>query len=413
MAFASLPFRCGLRLHEQQAEDLLAAWQNDDQDAVRLVRENHPRFLDDKVPWLPRTMTDADAKRRAELLPRSRQGARAVEQHGEASARLRFMGTLTRCALLLGLAALSTAAMGQVTIRAITRSGLRVSANANAQGVPSNTDITAGRTVSATYNSANASSSASTTFAVSRRATSIDVSLTEMGTASSIGQIEYGGASVGLVGGNHTIDIELSSPTPTTLRAEVGYCTSNECCYGGSLVVPGHGSIDLNPIFGPRCPTPGSRVIDFGIGPIPTTLVFSTSGLCQTGHGSGSARFQGQWTISLSPSTCAGSAYGTPCGTSLRTYATLAVPGVFLELVDSSGPSAAFLLLGTQRLAIGIENCVLYTNYAVIVPFTITAPDRALVYLVPPPYPVQVTLQGATLGAGGFHMSNGLELQCR
>jgi len=57
-----LPFRSSLREYETQADDLLAAWRSGDADAIRLIRENHPRFLDARIPWLPRRLSDAEVR---------------------------------------------------------------------------------------------------------------------------------------------------------------------------------------------------------------------------------------------------------------------------------------------------------------------------------------------------------------
>jgi ankyrin repeat protein len=52
--------------YEEQAAALLRAWQDGDEEAVRLFRSRHPRFLDPKVPWKPREMSDEEA--RAEVI---------------------------------------------------------------------------------------------------------------------------------------------------------------------------------------------------------------------------------------------------------------------------------------------------------------------------------------------------------
>ena len=42
--------------------------QRRDGDAVRLIRHNHPRFLDDRIPWLPKRLSDSEV-RSATLAP--------------------------------------------------------------------------------------------------------------------------------------------------------------------------------------------------------------------------------------------------------------------------------------------------------------------------------------------------------
>jgi ankyrin repeat protein len=57
-----LPFHAPLDEYERQADALLAGWQAGDELAVRVFRSRHPKFLDDKIPWLERRMTDAEAR---------------------------------------------------------------------------------------------------------------------------------------------------------------------------------------------------------------------------------------------------------------------------------------------------------------------------------------------------------------
>jgi ankyrin repeat protein len=61
MGFIPLPFRSTAKQYDQQAERLLAGWQAGDAGAVRIMREHHPRFLDERIPWLPKKMSDAEA----------------------------------------------------------------------------------------------------------------------------------------------------------------------------------------------------------------------------------------------------------------------------------------------------------------------------------------------------------------
>src|SRR5687767_145409 len=59
----SLSFDSAVDDYLRQAEDLYAGWQSGDQEAVKFFRANHPKFLDDKVPWLQRFWeSDADAR---------------------------------------------------------------------------------------------------------------------------------------------------------------------------------------------------------------------------------------------------------------------------------------------------------------------------------------------------------------
>lgn len=53
MDIEPLSFQCGLDQYEKQAEELLAAFNIGDLQAVQLVRERLPRFLNPEIPWLP------------------------------------------------------------------------------------------------------------------------------------------------------------------------------------------------------------------------------------------------------------------------------------------------------------------------------------------------------------------------
>ncbi|HEY3059898.1 MAG TPA: ankyrin repeat domain-containing protein [Chloroflexota bacterium] len=48
--------------YEAQAAELLAGWHARDADATRTIRYNLPRFLDEKVTWLPREMSEAELR---------------------------------------------------------------------------------------------------------------------------------------------------------------------------------------------------------------------------------------------------------------------------------------------------------------------------------------------------------------
>jgi hypothetical protein len=49
-----LTFRAPLTKYAFQADDLLAGWRAGEEDSVKVMRHHHPRFLDEKVKWLPR-----------------------------------------------------------------------------------------------------------------------------------------------------------------------------------------------------------------------------------------------------------------------------------------------------------------------------------------------------------------------
>jgi ankyrin repeat protein len=56
------PFRSLLSAWEQQAESLLAAHRAADPAAIDLFQRKHPRFLDEKIKWLPKPIADAEIR---------------------------------------------------------------------------------------------------------------------------------------------------------------------------------------------------------------------------------------------------------------------------------------------------------------------------------------------------------------
>jgi ankyrin repeat protein len=58
-----LPFRAPLRDYQQQAQALIDGWRTRDRAALEIIRRNHPRFLDEKITWLPKNITDEEATR--------------------------------------------------------------------------------------------------------------------------------------------------------------------------------------------------------------------------------------------------------------------------------------------------------------------------------------------------------------
>lgn len=55
-----LSFDAGLDHYQRQAEDLLAAFRAGDADAIACFKHRHPRFLDEKIPWLPKRLSDVE-----------------------------------------------------------------------------------------------------------------------------------------------------------------------------------------------------------------------------------------------------------------------------------------------------------------------------------------------------------------
>jgi hypothetical protein len=66
MEITPRPFRAALVEYEDQAALLLEGWKAGDDAAVQIVRHKHPHFLDSRIPWLPRNLSEAEV-RSAEL----------------------------------------------------------------------------------------------------------------------------------------------------------------------------------------------------------------------------------------------------------------------------------------------------------------------------------------------------------
>src|SRR5437867_75828 len=62
MDLEPLPFRSNLEQYEKQAEALLEAHRAGDSRAIRVIHENHPHFLDSKIPWLPKNLQDSEIR---------------------------------------------------------------------------------------------------------------------------------------------------------------------------------------------------------------------------------------------------------------------------------------------------------------------------------------------------------------
>jgi hypothetical protein len=62
MTLDPLPFNAPLSDYVAQADALFAAWNAGDDDAIDLFWSRHPKFLDDKIPWLRRPMSQADVR---------------------------------------------------------------------------------------------------------------------------------------------------------------------------------------------------------------------------------------------------------------------------------------------------------------------------------------------------------------
>lgn len=62
MVLKHLPFRAPLEKYHQLAVELLAGQKSGDPKAIKIIHANHPRFLDSKIVWLPRTLSDEEIR---------------------------------------------------------------------------------------------------------------------------------------------------------------------------------------------------------------------------------------------------------------------------------------------------------------------------------------------------------------
>src|SRR5258708_28428312 len=60
MDLQPLPFRAPLDQYQKQAEELLEGHRSGDSQAIKTIHNNHPRFLDSKVVWLPKDIPDSE-----------------------------------------------------------------------------------------------------------------------------------------------------------------------------------------------------------------------------------------------------------------------------------------------------------------------------------------------------------------
>src|SRR4030095_6832837 len=62
MKLTPVAFDSKLAAYQKQAEELLAAWRSWDEEAVQIIRQHHPPFLDEKVPWLTKKLTEDELR---------------------------------------------------------------------------------------------------------------------------------------------------------------------------------------------------------------------------------------------------------------------------------------------------------------------------------------------------------------
>lgn len=62
MPFTTLPFDAPIDDYAAQARTLLESWRSGESWALELIHRRHPRFLDEKVPWLPKRLSADDIR---------------------------------------------------------------------------------------------------------------------------------------------------------------------------------------------------------------------------------------------------------------------------------------------------------------------------------------------------------------
>lgn len=62
MEMKPLRFDAPLQEYIAQADALLSGWHSRNENTIRVFRSRHPKFLDDKIPWLERDLTDAEVR---------------------------------------------------------------------------------------------------------------------------------------------------------------------------------------------------------------------------------------------------------------------------------------------------------------------------------------------------------------
>jgi ankyrin repeat protein len=62
MPLTPLPFRSTLTEYRRQADDLYSGWLAGDEHAIRVFRSKHPKFLDARIPWLERPMSNEEVR---------------------------------------------------------------------------------------------------------------------------------------------------------------------------------------------------------------------------------------------------------------------------------------------------------------------------------------------------------------
>lgn len=62
MDLTPLSFRSSLEQYQKLAEELLEGYKASDPEAMRCIKQRHPRFMDAKIPWLPKNAPDSEVR---------------------------------------------------------------------------------------------------------------------------------------------------------------------------------------------------------------------------------------------------------------------------------------------------------------------------------------------------------------
>src|SRR5439155_3431772 len=96
MEFQPLPFRSTLEHYEKQAAELLDGHRSGDSPAIRILHQNHPRFLDSKIPWLPKNLTDSEIQSAALEMADAQLAIARCYNFRDWPALAEYVGTVTR-----------------------------------------------------------------------------------------------------------------------------------------------------------------------------------------------------------------------------------------------------------------------------------------------------------------------------
>lgn len=62
MEMSPLLFNAGLEHYQRQAQALLEGWTAGDSGAIQVFRQKHPRYVDSRIPWLSKKMSDSEVR---------------------------------------------------------------------------------------------------------------------------------------------------------------------------------------------------------------------------------------------------------------------------------------------------------------------------------------------------------------